>query len=75
MNLCKFKIYPDCIYRIIRPRNLKWVAEIAVAEWTFAVRFHAPCKNNETFFVLPMRSSRIDKKKNWPTSLKIYSYF
>ena len=24
-----------------RPHNLKWVAEIAVAEWTFAVRFHA----------------------------------
>ena len=24
----------------IRPRNLKWVAEIEVAYWTFAVRFH-----------------------------------
>ena len=41
MNLWKFKIYPDCIYRIIRPRNLKWVADIGVAKWTFAVRFHA----------------------------------
>ena len=41
-KLWKFKIYPDCIYRMNRPRNLKLVAKIAVAKWTFAVRFHAP---------------------------------
>ena len=38
MNFRKFKMYTDCIYKIIKPRNLKWVAEIAVAKKTFAVR-------------------------------------
>ena len=36
-----------CIFKIIRPNNLKRVAGIVVAKWTFALWFHAESMEDE----------------------------